>query len=106
MKRIPSSFQLGSYTIKVLMLEESAFKAKVGMDAYGCWDPNTLTIYLVKPPPRNKGAAQIIYQTFFHEWMHAALWCSVRPRLHTDEKLVDNLGHSLAQLMTTSTFSP
>lgn len=104
MKRIPKQFQLGSYTIKVIMLDESAFMAKMGIEAYGCFDPNTLTIYLVKPPPRNKGAAQIIYQTFFHEWCHAALWASVLPRLYKDEKLVDNLGHSLAQLMITSKF--
>lgn len=104
MKRIPKQFQLGSYTIKVSILPEPEFVKKVGIEAYGCWDPNTLTIYLVQWPPRNRGAKEIIFQTFWHEWCHAALWCSVRPKLHTDEKLVDNLGHSLAQLMTTSVF--
>ena len=47
MKKIPKQFQLGSYTMKVTMLDESAFMAKMGIEAYGCFDPNTLTIYLV-----------------------------------------------------------
>ena len=98
MKRIPTSFPLGSYTITVLTLEEDAFTKKTGGGCYGMFDPNALTIYLCKPPPRNKGAAQIAYQTFWHEYSHALLWASVRPKLYTDEKLVDNLGHLLAQL--------
>lgn len=102
MKKIPSSFQLGSYTITVLMLDEEQFVKKTGAVAYGMFDPNTLTIYLCRPPPRNKGAKQIAYQTFWHEYTHALLWASVRPKLYTDEKLVDQLGHHLAQLHTTA----
>ena len=102
MKKIPSSFQLGSYTITVLMLDEEQFVKKTGGGCYGMFDPNSLTIYLCKPPPRNKGAKQIAYQTFWHEYTHALLWASVRPKLYTDEKLVDQLGHHLAQLHTTA----
>ena len=102
MKKIPSSFQLGSYTITVLMLDEDQFVKKTGGGCYGMFDPNSLTIYLCRPPPRNKGAKQIAYQTFWHEYTHALLWASVRPKLYTDEKLVDQLGHHLAQLHTTA----
>ena len=103
MKRIPSSFQLGSYTINVVVLEEDAFVKKLGASAYGMFDPNTLTIYLVQPPPRNKGARQIIWQTFWHEYTHALLWVSL-PKYYTKEPLVDQIGHCLAQLHTTAKF--
>ena len=84
------------------MLDEEQFVKKTGGGCYGMFDPNSLTIYLCKPPPRNKGAKQIAYQTFWHEYTHALLWASVRPKLYTDEKLVDQLGHHLAQLHTTA----
>jgi hypothetical protein len=103
MKRIPSSFQLGSYTITVALLDEDAFVKKIGSNAYGMFDPNTLTIYLCRWPPRNKGAKQIIFQTFWHEYTHALLWVSM-PKYYTNEKLVDSIGHHLAQLHTTAKY--
>jgi len=103
MKRIPSSFQLGSYTIKVVMLDVEAFSKKISPDAYGMFDPNTLTIYLCKPPVGLKGARQHTYQCFWHEYCHALLFV-VWPKLYANEKLVDAMGHSLAQLMNTSKF--
>jgi hypothetical protein len=67
------------------------------------FDPNTLTIYLCKWPPRNKGAKQIIFQTFWHEYTHALLWVAM-PKYYTNEKLVDSIGHHLAQLHTTAKY--
>lgn len=105
MKRIPSRITIGSYEIQIKQLDADAFIRQTGTDsAYGMFDPNSLTIYLCKPPARNKGAAQIAYQTFWHEVMHAMLFASVRPRLYSDEKLVDNLGHFLSQIMTTARY--
>lgn len=103
MKRIPSSFQLGSYTITVKLLDEDAFKRrKIGTNVYGVFDPNCLTIYLLKLK-RDKASKQILFQTFWHEYTHALLWVSL-PKYYTNEKLVDNIGHHLAQLHTTATY--
>lgn len=103
MKKIPKKFQIGSYTIKVVMLDVATFEKKVSPDAYGMFDPNTLTIYLCKSPPELKGAEQHVFQCFWHEYCHALLFV-VWPKLYANEKLVDAMGHSLAQLMRTSTF--
>jgi hypothetical protein len=59
-----------------------AFIKKIGSNAYGMFDPNTLTIYLCKWPPRNRGAKQIIFQTFWHEYTHALLWVAL-PKYYT-----------------------
>ena len=97
-KRIPKSFPLGSYTIKVVYLDDDhMLKKSGGTPAYGLFDPNELTIYLATPPPRNKGARQIIWQTFWHEYTHALLWVSL-PKYYTKEPLVDQIGHCLAQM--------
>lgn len=105
MKRIPSRVTIGSYEIQVRQLDADAFVRQVGRnDCYGMFDPNTLTIWLCKPPPRNKGAKQLAFQTYWHELMHACFFASVRPRLYTDEKLVDQMGGFLAQVMLTAKY--
>jgi hypothetical protein len=100
MKRIPSSFQLGAYTINIVMLSSDEIVKKCG-DLYGQFDPGNLTIYLMRPDKTTKRA--VIYQTFWHEYAHAMLWVA-DPKRYTNEKLVENLGHLLAQLHNTAIY--
>jgi hypothetical protein len=100
MKKIPTSFPLGSFTIKVVRLPSAEIVKRCG-DVYGQFDPGALTIYLSKPDKNTK--ASIIYQTFWHEYGHALLWL-VAPELYTKEKLADSMGHALAQIMLGATF--
>ncbi len=101
MKRIPSSFTLGSYEIKVVRLSNKEIEKKCG-DVYGLFDPGNLTIYLAKSDRNTKHP--VIYQTFWHEFSHALLWVA-DPTRYTNEKLVDHLGQLLAQTNLTAKFS-
>lgn len=98
MKKIPSSFSLGAYEIKVVMLTADEMTRKCG-DMYGQFDPGNLTIYLMHPDRTTKRA--VIMQTFWHEYAHAMLWVA-DPKRYTNEKLVENLGHLLAQFHNTA----
>jgi len=100
MKKIPTSFQLGAYEIKVVMLSADEMERKCG-DMYGQFDPGNLTIYLMRPDKTTKLA--VIKQTFWHEYAHAMLWVA-DPKRYTNEKLVENLGHLLAQLHNTAIY--
>lgn len=93
MKRIPSSFELGPHTIKVVKATERemgdlfpAYKdPPYGMTVYG-----EFTIYVQKVTRRFP--AKLQQHTFWHEYFHMILHCAARDRLATDEVLVDTLG--------------
>ena len=95
MKRIPSSFELGAYTITVVMLDEVTYAKKHG-NSFGEFDPIGLKITLAKPDKWTASTRQIVYQTFWHEFTHALLWVAL-PKKYTDEALTDQIGHLLAQ---------
>lgn len=103
MKKIPKQFQVGSYTIKVELLTVEAFEKRISPDAHGMFDPNTLTIYLCKNPEKLKNSYQQVYQCFWHEYFHAMLYV-VYPKLYANEKLVDAMGHAMAQFHNTAKF--
>mgnify|MGYP006288122867 CR=1 FL=1 len=98
MKKIPQSFQLGAYEIKVVMLTADEIARKCG-DLYGQFDPGNLTIYLMKPDRTTKRA--VIFATFWHEYAHAMLWIA-DPKRYTNEILVESLGQLLAQFHNTA----
>lgn len=98
MKKIPSSFELGSFTIRVVRLSNKEMLKKCG-DVYGFFDSDLLTIYLCKPSKQVK--AQIIYQTFWHEYAHALLWVS-DANYNYSEDYIDKVGHLLAQTQLTA----
>lgn len=99
-KKIPSSFKLGAYDIKVVRLSGDEIEKKCG-NVYGLFDPGNLTIYLMNPDKTTKSA--VLYQTFWHEYAHAMLWVA-DPKRYQNEKLVESLGHLLAQFHNTSEY--
>ena len=100
-KKIPSSFKLGAYDIKVVRLSADEIEKKCG-NVYGLFDPGNLTIYLMNPDKTTKSA--VLYQTFWHEYAHAMLWVA-DPKRYQNEKLVESLGHLLAQFHNTSEYT-
>jgi hypothetical protein len=101
-KRIPTSFQLGAYTIQVKLLDAEAMEAKTGgLEVYGLFAPEELTIYLEKPSRSLKKA--IIVQTFWHEYFHAMFWVAGHKDQY-NEQVVDRCGHLTYQMITTAKF--
>jgi hypothetical protein len=102
MRRIPSSFQLGShtFTVKKISLEEMV-KLTGGQEAYGYFHPDTLSIYVLAPTRRLKRS--VAMQAFWHEVAHAILWVA-NHKSYTDEKFVDSIGHQLKQFHDTAEF--
>jgi hypothetical protein len=97
-KKIPTSFKLGAYDIKVVRLTGAEIAKKCG-DVYGQFDPGNLTLYLMYADKTTKHA--VVYQTFWHEYAHAMLWVA-DPARYTNEKLVESIGHLLAQFHNTA----
>lgn len=100
MKRVPTSFQLGGHTFIVKLVSEDELNERAGAPAYGLFVPDELTIYLQKPTRRLKRS--LVLQTFWHEFFHAMFW--VANHQWTNEKLVDQCGHLLHQMLSTVKF--
>ncbi len=99
MKKIPSSFALGSFTFKVHVVPEDELnKILGGEQAYGVFFPERLAIYLQEPTRKLKKA--VIMQTFWHEFAHAVMWV-MNHKDYSNEKVVDQLGHMLKQFHDT-----
>lgn len=96
MRFIPSTFTLAGQTWTVKFdpnLEEKH-------EAYGSCDFDRLTITLM-PPSRTLKRA-IVLQSFWHEAFHAIFFTLNQTKLMRDEKLVDQCGHMVHQILTTA----
>lgn len=101
MKRIPKAFKLAGHRFTVKTIdEETMLRLTGGKAAYGLFVPDDLAIYLL--PATRKLKRSIVLQTFYHELFHAVFW--VANHKWMDEKLVDQCGHLIHQVMTTSEF--
>lgn len=102
MKRIPKSFQMGSHTFTVRMVDEDEMDRLVKPhSAYAVFFPDELAIYVRKPARKLK--ASVVKQSFWHEVGHALLWVQ-NHKDWTNEKVVDALGHHLKQIHDTAKF--
>jgi hypothetical protein len=102
MKRVPKSFDIGSYTFKVVRASEKTIEQmNEGESAYALFVPDKLMIFVRKKTARI--AQDVLLQSFWHEYAHAALWVL----RHTDwdnELVVDPLGHHLHQFHRSAKF--
>jgi N-methylhydantoinase A/oxoprolinase/acetone carboxylase beta subunit len=99
MKRIPSSFQIGSLTFKVTRVTSEEMEKRAGLSAYGLFLPDSQEILVEKA---GKGcSAELAKQSFFHELSHAILWVMAH-KDYKNEKIVDQLGHILKQFDDTA----
>lgn len=99
MKKIPSSFTLGSFTFKVHVVPEDELNQHTDGDCcYGVFIPEQLAIYLQEP--KGKLERAVIMQTFWHEMAHALLWV-INHKDYSNEKVVDQMGHMLKQFHDT-----
>ncbi len=87
--KIPSTFQLSSMTVSVIIVPQAKWKAA---DCVGYWDPLKAQIVLLKQNP------DVMWHTFWHEAVHAAL-CMMSSPLNDDEVFVDQLGGHFAQII-------
>ena len=89
---IPKQFKLLNYTWAVVgfpgMIPEG------GRLLYGKCDHNehVLTLNIAAPP-------SVVWHTFLHELLHAALEATGRTQLSADEDFVDSLSGALAQAL-------
>jgi hypothetical protein len=93
MKYIPKSFKLMGHTITVKVISKKEWKYK---DEWGWWDPSKNEILLVRQPRTQ------LSHSFWHECVHAILDMVGQTKLSADERLVDQIGGLLAQIMDTA----
>jgi hypothetical protein len=96
MKFIPSTFQLAGQTWTVSYDPGLIDKH----DAYGHCIPDELRIILMPPSRQLKKA--VVLQAFWHEAFHAIFYTLDQQRLAHNEKLVDQCGHMVHQIITTA----
>jgi hypothetical protein len=98
-KRIPSSFQIGSLTYKVTRVTPKEMEKRAGRPAYGLFLPDSQEILILNA---GKGCtAALAKQSFFHELSHAMFW-TMSHKDYNNEKVVDQLGHVLKQFVDTA----
>lgn len=101
MKRVPKAFALAGHHFSVTFIDEEEMLRKTGgKPAYGVFIPDELRIYLLAPSRQLKRS--VVLQTFYHELFHAIFW--VANHQWTNERLVDQCGHLLHQVMTTAEY--
>lgn len=100
MRRIPKSFMLGGSQWSVVMVSPEEMEKIAGEEAYGHFDSDILTIHLVKPSRTFKRSN--VLQAFYHELFHAIFY--VANHRWDDEKLVDQCGNLLHQVVATAEF--
>lgn len=103
MKRIPSSFELGPHSIKVVKVTAQEMAARFPEHAknppYGMTVYAEHTIYVQKVT--RAFPANLQKHTFWHEYFHMLFHCASRDRLAMDEVLVDSLGALQLQAIQT-----
>lgn len=100
MVRIPSSFKLAGHTLRIRRASPRRLRKLAGGPAYGLFDANTLTIYVVTTNG-GKISESVVEQTFWHEFFHALYWTLGRNSMSDDEVLVDQCGGLLHQALST-----
>lgn len=90
---IPKRFKLLNYTWSVIG-HEGMIPAARGVQLYGQCDHNnhTITLNIAAPP-------DVVWHTFLHELVHAALEATGRTALSADEDFVDSISGALAQAL-------
>lgn len=101
MRRIPSSFQIGSYTFTVERVDDEEMLRLAGQAAYGLFVPDQLKLFVIKSSRTLKEA--VARQAFWHEYAHAMLW-TMSHREYGNEKVIDHIGHCLKQTMESAKF--
>lgn len=103
MKRIPSSFELGPHTIKVVKITEREMAAR--FPQYAPVVPLGVTVYaehtIYVQKVTRRFPAKLQKHTFWHEYFHMLFHCASRDRLAMDEVLVDSLGALQLQAIQT-----
>lgn len=91
MKRLPTSFELMGNTIKVEQVDNLS---TIG-DRFGDWQ---LKHNSIRIQSRGKGIPDdVVFATFWHELVHAALDIIGHQKLSEDEEFVERLGQALYQ---------
>lgn len=98
MNKIPKTFQLMGHTIKVVVRDDLQEVA----ECWGRWSAHKHLIELQKPDKHNGMTKSFLVQTFWHEVAHAILDNVGQPELSSDEKLVDQIGQCVHQVLKTS----
>lgn len=101
MDRVPKSFQLGSATIRVLVVSDARLKQenKEAYEVNGLWDAQSNTIFVrraSKDFPKDKQL-----QCFWHEFFHALFEILGYDKLSAKEQLVDQCGLLMLQAQRT-----
>lgn len=99
MRKIPSSFHIGSLTFKVTRATGDEIEKRAGKPAYGLFIPDSQEILVHRAG--KDCSAELARQTFFHELSHAILWVMSHKDC-TNEKVTDQLGHILKQFADTA----
>lgn len=89
--KIPRSFELQGRTIRVVQANTLV------AEAWGQWEASKDRITIDPAAPRD-----LKFQTFLHEFCHAAFEALGRDDLSSDEKLVDGMAGLLHQMLKTS----
>ncbi len=91
---IPRRFDLFGRTVRVRKAKKRSF---VDADTYGHWDSSKFEIVIQEGLNPDVEA-----QTFYHEFMHAALDALGYSDLSSNEQFVDQMGSMIHQMLKTS----
>jgi hypothetical protein len=98
LKRLPTGFELLGNKIKVEQVDNLS---TIG-DRYGDWHIKSNTVRIQS---RVKGVPDdVVFATFYHELVHAALDLIGHSKLSEDEEFVERLGQVLYQAEKTRTY--
>ena len=90
---IPFTFELMGRTVTVRLKDKEYFE---DLNAVGHWNPDTHVISISDELPEEGQQ-----QAFYHEFMHAAFDSLGQHKLSSDEKLVDQMGSLILQMLKT-----
>lgn len=98
MKRIPTSFEMGSHTYRVIRAPAEDLKRLAGCDVYALYIPDRLAVFVQE---KTKDISEsVLLQAFWHEFSHVLLHCA-NHKDWRNERVVDSLGHLLKQFHQT-----
>lgn len=101
MTSIPRSFQLGPYTIRVLIVSDARMQQEndADHDVNGLWSQQDSTIYVRRVSKGFPKERQL--QVFWHEFFHALFDTLGYERISSNEQLVDQCGLLMLQAQQT-----
>jgi hypothetical protein len=91
MRKLPSTIQIFGQTITV---EQIGNLYNIG-DSHGQWSEKTNTIRIQTPNQDHQ--KDVVFATFFHEVVHAALDLTGHTELSSDEAFVERLAQAMYQ---------